>query len=659
MAKKKPAALPAPRFPGVRFFLDADVEDEELLAQCIQVEGGETTTLVDDTLDVFIFALRGRKKPAARRTAGALVKKGAQIELMSENDFFMRLLPDRDHALAMLRAGGEWVDRWRRLWNYWNNATTTLDFNQLDFRKHNLSGCNFCAATFHGAKFQGADLAGCCLRALKDNRFDNARLAGASFSEATRCSFKKADLTRAHINPAEFSDCDFTGAVLKDLSGSYSNMKRCVFRKADFTGARIDESKLQHLDFTGANFTSADLTGCDLTGATLTGATLAGANLTRAKLNQADLSKADLTGAILVKANLSGAKVKGANFKDTTLTGVNLTGVDTASATALNPAEAAKGGKAGANMQQLQQVLEQSQRLKTEAMIELDGKHMVVGVDCTPHRCSTIIRESTSGFYGHSGSLRQGMLQVASKYVRGTLRPETVAAKCVKGPLKSKQLKQLAIRAWCEVMGIEPLEPAAIDAHLKQYKLDAAARRDEWFAVLKTGAAGIEKWSKWVAPAQDTGYGRDGQGYIEHLLRAGPFRRADFAGVNLDRVNFNFLNFDGADFTQASLQNAWLGDYASFRKASFAGAGMQGARCGIGRFSGADFTGAHLTDAHLRVCTFMNCSFQNANLQGADFSYANVRGADFSGANLRNTVWEVTTYDANTVWPTGFNPPPQ
>jgi len=657
MARKKHTPPPAPRFGGQTFLLDSHLDNTELLEQVLQEDGGELVTTPDASLDVFITAdTRGRKKSSTRNRVETFIKKGAKIEVINEHAFFISLLPERDEAIAMLRTEKGHA-RWRNLWNYWNTAKTTLDFNDLDFRKQDLSSCNFCAVQLYGSKLQGANLNFSCLRDLKNNRCDNAKMVRSSFSQASGCSFKKADLSHAHINPAEFHNCDFTGAVLKEIGGSYSTMTDCNFRKADLTQADLENSKLQKLNFAGAVFCNARLAGCDFTGASFKNAVLTGADLTDAKLNNADLTGADLTGAVLVKANLSGATVKGATFKNTTLTGVKLKGVDIASASDLNPENAAKGGKAGASIKQLQEVLEQSKRLQTQVFIEFEGKPVVVGVDCTPTHCSTATYKPNSGYHGYSASLRTGMLDMTKKLIRGELRIETVTAKCVQGPLKARGLKELAIRAWCEAMGVPPLDSAEIAAHLKQYKLACAATRDKWFDVLRTGAAGIRKFNRWVSPHQQCGHGFDHIKRIEHLLRARPFRRADLAGVDLEGVNFSSLDFESSNFERASLKNAYLGDYATFRKASFAGADMQESNCGIGRFSAADFSGANMQNAKLRVCNFRNSNFQSANLQGCDFGYADVSGADFTDANLKRVNWEETKCNSQTKWPRGFKLP--
>jgi uncharacterized protein YjbI with pentapeptide repeats len=47
-----------------------------------------------------------------------------------------------------------------------------------------------------------------------------------------------------------------------------------------------------------------------------------------------------------------------------------------------------------------------------------------------------------------------------------------------------------------------------------------------------------------------------------------------------------------------------------------------------------------------------------ADLHNADLSSADVTGADVTGANLIDAELAGARYDATTVWPNGFEPPP-
>jgi uncharacterized protein YjbI with pentapeptide repeats len=661
MNKKRTAiAWPSPRYQGKTFVLESTVSNADSVKWFIKEEGGRVGRVITASVDYLINGYRrGNKKSPEKKRADDLNQKGAAIQFLDEQQFFASLLPTtRDEALLWLKAGKKGRERWQSHWNHWNDAKFTLDFNGLDFRGKDFSGCNFCAATFVGADLRDANLSSCCLRGLKDIRFEGACLASASFSEASDCSFRKSDLSEAHINPAVFNHCDFTEARLCKIGGSYSDMKDCVFRKADLREAELEESKLQGLDFTGADLSGARLSRCDFTGAKLVGAKLVGADLTDAVLVGADLSKANLTEAILINVNLTSAIIDGANFTQATITALQLGDLDPTRARGLDPTQAARGGKVGPNIRNLETIVGQSGKLETQAIIDMAGESITLGLVSHDNGrwINTMVQDPACGYHGHTQSFSNGMIEVTRKFIRGTLLLDTITIKCSKGPRKAKDLKELVVKAWYEAMGIEPPSTGAIGEALESDKEARARRRDDLLESLRAGRKGVEQWNKLVIAIPQIGLGSDAANHLEHHLGAGPFRHVDLAGATLDGINLQHFDFDGANFEGASLKNGLLGEYTSFRKANFRAANLQEAECGIGRFSGANFAGAVMKKAGLRVCTFVNCNFQEADLTGADFGYADVRGADFSTAVLTNANWEQTKYDERTCWPKGFHP---
>jgi uncharacterized protein YjbI with pentapeptide repeats len=646
---KTVAAWPAPRFPGKTFVLASSLEYRDGVKQFIKEEGGRIVRTLTPSVDYLILGYpRGNKKPPERKLADELNRKGAAIQCLGAQQFFALLLPSRDEALLLLGAGKRGRERWQALWNSWNDAQTTLDLSGLDFRRKRLAHCNFFAVNFHGADFRGADLTDCCLRDLHDVQFDGARLREASFSEASNCSFKKADLTEAQINPAVFTDCDFTEAVLAELGGPYSQMTGCVFRKADLRRAVLEESKLQNLNFTGANLSGATLSKCDFTGATLAGAKLVGADLTDAVLAGADLTKANLTDAVLVNADLTGATIDGANFTGTTLTGVRLGSLDPSRAKGLDPAGAAVGGKVGPNIRELEKVARNSRRLETTAIIDLPKESVTVSL--TSHQngrwIGTLIQDANCGYHDYTNSFRDGMIDVTKKLVRGNLRLDAITVKCSKGPMKAKELKELAVRAWCEAMGVEPPSAEAVQQELDDAKRQRDDLRQKLLAELRGGAKGVARWNRQ---------------WWEARQAAAPFRGVDLSGANLSGVDLsgdfsNREDWQGAIFDQAVLAKADL-DRCDLRQARFRNADLRGVVCRFSKVSGADFTGADLRKAHLNVSTFCGTIFHNADLRGADFGCSDLRGADLSSANLEGTTFGEARYNAQTRFPPGFVPP--
>lgn len=126
------------------------------------------------------------------------------------------------------------------------------------------------------------------------------------------------------------------------------------------------------------------------------------------------------------------------------------------------------------------------------------------------------------------------------------------------------------------------------------------------------------------------------------------FAEFDLAGQNLVGLPLSGADFARADLTSANLSESDLSG-ANLARADLHGANLtrsqlRGAYLGPERIPDApDTRGANLTDADLT----------DANLTDAD-----LRHADLSGANLTRATLTNVFYDAQTLWPNGFQPPP-
>jgi uncharacterized protein YjbI with pentapeptide repeats len=644
MARKKSAPdWPAPRFPNRTFALASNLQTEGV-KKFIEEEGGQVVSAVSASLDYLITGYpQGNRKTPEEKQARELNKKGAAIHVLSEQQFYTLLLPDREEALLLLEAGEKGRQRWQALWNTWNFVRTKMDFSGLDLRGKNLSRCQLQTLILDGADLRNANLSGCALPELKEVKLDGAHLPWASFSRASGCSFTKADASQAHINPAVFTGCDFTGAVLHKLGGMFSQITDCVFRKVDLREAGLERSQLRQTDFTEANLSGAELGQCVFDGVRFRGTKLVGAKLAGTRFVKADLSNADLRGAFLMGADLSGAVIDGANFEGANLADANLAGLDLAKARGLDPAAMTGKGKAGPQIAALEQVVRQSQRVSLVVTATLpSGGYVILQVDASKYGVAgyhTVYREKSSdGRPGDGSTIPACMLHLANLYWRGTLQFDSVEVKAKNCPMGGRDLKKLALAAWCEAFGIETSTPDAVE----QQRQEVDTLREEMLAELRSGPTGVGKWNRRESADRK---------------RAGAFRRVDLSAAKLDGADLEGLDLEGATFEKASLRKATLGQRGNFRKVNFRGADLREAGCVIAPFSGSDFTAAVMKKALLCVSTFSSCLFREADLEGADFGHSDVRGADFSGANLAGIRWEQTKYDERTRWPNGFQPP--
>jgi uncharacterized protein YjbI with pentapeptide repeats len=86
-----------------------------------------------------------------------------------------------------------------------------------------------------------------------------------------------------------------------------------------FQGADLAKAKLRGADFSELDFRKAKLDGADLSGADLTRCRLAGASFHGARLDKADLAGTDLRKVDFADAKLAGAKLRDAVFDETTI----------------------------------------------------------------------------------------------------------------------------------------------------------------------------------------------------------------------------------------------------------------------------------------------------------------------------------------------------
>lgn len=116
-----------------------------------------------------------------------------------------------------------------------------------------------------------------------------------------------------------------------------------------------------------------------------------------------------------------------------------------------------------------------------------------------------------------------------------------------------------------------------------------------------------------------------------------------FAGIDLRGQNLQGLHLVGAVFTGAHLEGVDF-EVADLESADLTSALLHGAK-----LTYADLRGAHLVGSDLT----------EADLSGADLRHASIKGANLTGANLENVHWDGLCYGDGTIWPNGFQTPPE
>jgi uncharacterized protein YjbI with pentapeptide repeats len=112
----------------------------------------------------------------------------------------------------------------------------------------------------------------------------------------------------------------------------------------------------------------------------------------------------------------------------------------------------------------------------------------------------------------------------------------------------------------------------------------------------------------------------------------------------------NAVYLTNADLSHADFRNTDLSQF-NIEDADLSGSNLSGASLREARFTRSILAGSLLEGASLYWGDFAFADFSNAVLDGADLSRASLWMADLSGASLLGAY-----YDANTTFPTGFNP---
>jgi len=643
------------------FVLVGTSRDQASLAEAVSLLeslGGVVTREVTPRLDYLIVRDRRPNRPTAEeRQALALNEAGATIEILDWSGFRDLISPTPEEALLLLRGGDEGLAQWRRRRD--DQARAPIDLSGVDLRGTKLTGIILYRVKMDGADLSGADLSGSGFEQLNHVNLDGALLCGAYVPHLVDCTARKADFSNVRFNPAVIVRTDFTGAKLTDVEGSYTRSEGAVFRNADLTHAELRESTFFSADFAGANLTRSILDECDFTGANFRGANLSQASLCRANLTNADLRGANLTGANLAGADLTGTKLEGANFKGTRLYAAKLSTLGPGRPLGFVPPAPVALERIGPNMRQLERIRNATSSLRIALHVDPDrrGSQFIYlhienygrsfrafSSEYSGHRITQATPPTDAKSYQadqtcQASTLCEAMLELAQLWPDAELYLETLRVAAGDARETPKELREVALAAWHEAFAV-PLPSLA------ERKARQKAERQRFLDLLRGGPEGIQQWNALRS---------------ETLSRAGHFRRADLANLDLRGANLGHhlgsclggLDFQSANFTGVNLTGGHLHD-CYLMKACFRNAVLDGINCAGSNLRQADFEGASLKGCNLRGSRCRGTNFKGANLSKADFCHADLRGADLSSAELKGAKFEQTKYDATTQFPEGF-----
>ncbi|MEG4502772.1 pentapeptide repeat-containing protein [Microcoleus sp. F6_B4] len=168
-----------------------------------------------------------------------------------------------------------------------------------------------------------------------------------------------------------------------------------------------------------------------------------------------------------------------------------------------------------------------------------------------------------------------------------------------------------------------------------------------------------------------TGVNLAGVNLSRRVLSQVNLSRANLSGAELSETNLYFSNLSEANLCyanlhQANLSSANLGktqllnanlsevnlSNSNLSEANLSGVNLSKVHLLLGtNFSRANLSKANLTGLNLKQSKLMNADLSNANLNNTNLLFANLEGANLEGAKLQQAL-----YNAQTVFPRGFDP---
>ena len=134
-------------------------------------------------------------------------------------------------------------------------------------------------------------------------------------------------------------------------------------------------------------------------------------------------------------------------------------------------------------------------------------------------------------------------------------------------------------------------------------------------------------------------------------LSSANLSEANLCDANLYKANLSSANLGKTKFVNANLSAANLLE-ANLIEANLSGVNLTGVHLSAGvNFSRSNLSKANLSGLKLRQWRLINADLSNANLSKTKLFDANLEGANLEGAKLQQAL-----YNAETIFPTGFDP---
>ncbi|WP_067654834.1 pentapeptide repeat-containing protein [Nocardia harenae] len=154
------------------------------------------------------------------------------------------------------------------------------------------------------------------------------------------------------------------------------------------------------------------------------------------------------------------------------------------------------------------------------------------------------------------------------------------------------------------------------------------------------------------------GYEEDGEartrGEEIHAVDVG---ETCLAGVLMVDVTLTNTDFRGSDLSGAVINSSGIFD-TNFDSADLREMVMRDTAVWRSSFRGADLSGAVFERGELNEVGFQDADLTGASFRAVSLEHVDLSGADLTGVDLTGVGVAGVKYDARTVWPVGFRPPP-
>jgi uncharacterized protein YjbI with pentapeptide repeats len=621
MAKKAAAAAPVVplKLQGKSVYLAGNLwRSGERWKALVPAEGGTVADELTDKVDYMVLGYSAVANPQKKATK--LNAQGAGIQVLTEEQFLQVVQPTSDEAETLLK-GGE-IERWNQLRGHkqrWGVAGrgSHVTVAHADLRGTNLAGADL--ALFEQCDFRDADLSRCLLQ------FAKCDLTGAKVKQAKILSFGECDASRVDFTDSELLNARFHHSIL--VGSRFAGMK---------LAAEFDDCRLDGADFSNVTANSRAFTSCSLVGADF-----AGSNLESSDFHDSDLSGAKFAGANLMMANFAGTKVDDADFTGATLVGAEIGGVDFSKAKGYDPALTQTKGTAGPAVTEFLKVVAlQARHVNTTLSVTRGNDSTLLSLLVWPNGAECHDRAGTARHSSRAEPPAYIWSVLTTKWHDATPDLGSLVVRASKLTIAAKDLKLLALKAWCELFGIEAPSAEDLKKAAQASKAKKSETADEWIAVLKSGKTGVERWNADL---------RKHSRLLDKVVGI-DLAGAKLAGVKLDRVEWKEADFRGADLSGTYLEKS------RFPGGNFADADLTKARLSQVQLVDAKLAKANFAEAQLWGASLKGADCTGANFAKSELASANLCGADFTGASLADAKLVRASYDEHTRWPKKFSP---